>query len=52
MRDESLWFMRPHFADVSGDVRPLRLFEPTPIIIGVDEVVQVGVKLIPLVSCD
>ena len=35
----------------SESVRPLRLFEPTPIIIGVDEVVQVGVKLITLVSC-
>ena len=45
VRDESFWFLCPYFADVFEGREALEGFEPPPIIIGVDEVVKVGVEL-------
>ena len=43
---ESSWFLCPYFADVFEGREALEGFEPPPIIIGVDEVVKVGVELL------
>ena len=45
VRGESFWFLCPYFADVFEGRETLEGFEPPPIIMGVDEVVQVGVEL-------
>src|SRR6185312_2827964 len=42
---ESVGFLGPYFADVFEGREALEGFEPPPIIIGVDEVVKVGVEL-------
>ena len=46
VRGESFWFLCPYFADVFEGREALEGFEPPPIIMGVDEVVQVGVELL------
>lgn len=45
VRGQSFWFLCPYFADVCEGREAREGFEPPPIIIGVDEVVQVGVEL-------
>jgi hypothetical protein len=45
VRDETVWFLGPYFADGFEGREALEGFEPPPIGIGVDEVVQVGVEL-------
>lgn len=42
---KSFWFLCPYFADVFEGREALEGFEPPPIIIGVDDVVQVSVEL-------